>query len=337
MLQNFSLKPFNTFGIPAQARYYMRLESVAQWAEVLAWPQWGQVPVLLLGGGSNILFTQNFEGLVVHNALKGIEKVKEDEDFVWIKAFGGENWHEFVMHCLQNGWGGLENLSLIPGTVGASPIQNIGAYGVEVKDCLESLEALRLQTGALQTFSNADCQFGYRNSIFKQEAKGQFLIVSVTFKLTKRNHTLHLEYGAIGDILQQWGIQAPSIQEVSRAVIHIRQSKLPDPAQIGNCGSFFKNPEIAAEAFASVLAKYPKAPHYPLANGMVKVPAGWLIEQCGFKGTRQGNVGVYQHQALVLVNHGGATGAEALALAKSIQYAVKERFNIDIEPEVNLI
>lgn len=291
---------------------------------------------MILGGGSNVLFTRNFDGVVLQNHILGKEVMQEDEDHIFVKVGGGENWHQWVMYCLENNWGGVENLSLIPGSVGASPIQNIGAYGVELKDVFHSLEAIQLDTAQLHTFDRQACRFGYRDSIFKQKAKGKYFITSVTFRLDKQ-HQLHTSYGAIQTELDRMGVSAPSIHDISKAVIHIRQSKLPDPAVIGNGGSFFKNPVVSSSQLAMLQQAYPDIPHYPQADGSEKLAAGWLIEQAGWKGKRLGNYGVHDRQALVLVNYGGARGADIVALSKEIQASVKQQFGVELTPEINLI
>ena len=329
-----SLLPYNTFGLPARAARFAEVHTVEALREVLAA---GPRPVLILGGGSNILFTRDVQGLVVKNSIAGITEIGSSGNEVRVQVGGGENWHGLVAYAVAQGLGGLENLSLIPGTVGASPVQNIGAYGVELKDVFIELEALELATGRLQTFGAADCQFGYRNSIFKQAAKGRYCITSVTFALTGHDHRLQLGYGELQRTLQQQGILQPTIADVSRAVIHIRSSKLPDPAVIGNCGSFFKNPETGRATLERLQAAHPLMPHFELPDGRVKIPAGWLIEQCGWKGKRVGNTGCYEKQALVLVNYGGATGAEVLSLAKAIIQSVDDAFGIRLEPEVNIL
>jgi UDP-N-acetylmuramate dehydrogenase len=291
----------------------------------------------ILGGGSNMLLTKDIDALVIHVDLKGKKIVRQDDDFVWVECQAGENWHEFVLWTLEQNFGGLENMSLIPGNVGTTPVQNIGAYGSEIKDTMTQCEAMKIADGSLHTFSNADCHFGYRESIFKQEAKDQYIITSVTFKLTKRNHSIKTGYGDIQAELAKNEISNPTIQDVSRAVIAIRQSKLPDPKELGNSGSFFKNPVISKADFEQVQQKFPEIKFFPVSETQVKVPAGWLIEQAGFKGIRIGDAGVHKNQALVLVNYGNATGAEILALSQNIQNTVREKFGISIEAEVNVI
>lgn len=336
MLTNVSLKPFNTFGIDASASYLEEVTSIEELKDLVKSPVFQENSRLILGGGSNLLLTQNFEGLVVKMNIKGIESVKEDANTIWIKAGAGVIWHEFVLYCVNHNYAGVENLSLIPGTVGAAPMQNIGAYGIEIKDVFDSLTALNIETQQLETFDLATCRFGYRESIFKHEARGKYIIVDVTFKLSKKA-SFHIEYGAIKDTLAEMGITELSIKAISDAVIHIRQSKLPDPKQIGNAGSFFKNPEISTEQFLKLKNEFPTIPSYPINETSVKVPAGWLIEQAGWKGQRFGNVGVHTKQALVLVNYGGGKGNEIKELSEKIQVSVFEKFGIRLSAEVNFV
>lgn len=337
LLAEQSLLPFNTFGIDVQARYFTEVNTVEALRGALRLPEVQGLPLLVLGSGSNLLFTRRFEGLVLKISLKGIELLGEDKDFYYVRAGAGENWHGFVQHCIANNWAGAENLSLIPGTVGAAPIQNIGAYGVELKDIFHELEALAVHDGSTRTFSKSDCRFGYRESIFKHQAKGKYIITSVTFRLRKVPQ-INISYGAVRQVLAEAGITVPTIADVSRAVIRIRQSKLPDPAQLGNAGSFFKNPEIPKAQYEALKSRYPNMPAYPTENPeRIKTSAGWLIEQCGWKGKRVGNTGAHKDQALVLVNYGGATGAEIWQLAQCIQASVAEKFGISLEPEVNII
>ncbi len=330
---DFSLKNYNTFGIEAKAKQFVSVSSIAELKEILVQNN----PIFILGGGSNMLLTQDIQKLVLHVNLKGIEIVETNEDFAIVKAQAGENWHEFVLYCIEQNLGGIENLSLIPGNVGTTPIQNIGAYGVEIKDTMLSCEALNLKTLEIETFTNADCQFEYRESIFKKELKNQYIITSVSFKLSTKNHKVSTTYGVIGAELQKNNIENPTLKDISNAVIAIRQSKLPDPKELGNSGSFFKNPIISKEAYEKAKALHPEMPHYVVSETEVKVPAGWLIEQAGFKGKRFGDAGVHKNQALVLVNYGAATGAEIVALSKNIQKTILEKFGIAIEAEVNII
>ena len=331
--ENISLKNYNTFGVSVNAKRFVSVISFYHLQQLLKIEK----DFFLISGGSNMLLTKNIENLVLHIDIKGISIDKEDDDFVYITVNAGENWHEFVLWCISQNFGGIENLSLIPGNVGTSPIQNIGAYGVEVKDTISKVEALEIETGKLHTFSNAECNFGYRNSVFKNELKGKFVLTSVSFKLTKKNHKLNTSYGAIETELQHNNISNPTIKDVSDAVIAIRKSKLPDPKEIGNSGSFFKNPIISKNEFDKLKAKFPNIPSYMISENEVKVPAGWLIEQAGFKGKRFGETGVHEKQALVLVNHGNATGKEIYELAKKIQETVLKMFNINLEIEVNII
>jgi len=333
---NQSLKNYNTFGIDVRATEFADITSVAQLLHVIGENN-GRLPLFVLSGGSNMLLTKDVEALVLHLNMKGIAKVKEDDDFVWIEAQAGEIWHDFVLHTISLNLGGLENLSLIPGKVGSSPIQNIGAYGVEIKDTMFSLNALNLSTLSIETFTNADCAFGYRESVFKNELKDRYIIISVTFKLKKLPHVLHTSYGAIQQELDNMQIKTPSIRDVSNAVIAIRRSKLPDPKEIGNSGSFFKNPVIQKDEYLQLLEKNPEIPHYTVNETEVKVPAGWLIEHAGLKGFRKGDAGVHSKQALVLVNYGNATGQELIEMAGLVQSAVFEKFGIRITPEVNII
>ncbi len=334
--EDFSLHSFNTFHIDAVARYFTEVDNIETLKELISSGQLDDKPLLIVGGGSNLLFTGNFKGIVVHLINKGIEIISRSDDSVIVKASAGENWHEFVTYCVKQGFGGIENLSLIPGNVGSCPIQNIGAYGVEVKDTILSVDAVDLHTGELLNFSNKECRFGYRDSIFKRDLKGKFAVCSVTFQL-KLNPVVQLEYGAITQELSEMGIENPTIADVSKAVCSIRHSKLPDPKMLGNAGSFFKNPTVD-EKFAEKLAEtFPKLVSYPLGKEKVKLAAGWLIEQCGWKGFRDGDAGVHEKQSLVLVNYGNATGSNILTLAHRIQNSVYERFGVKLEMEVNVI
>jgi UDP-N-acetylmuramate dehydrogenase len=335
ILQNFSLKNYNTFGIEAKARQFVAVHSVAELKTVLKQHQ--NEKKFILGGGSNMLLTQDVDALVIHIDLKGKKIIKEDDDFVWIEGQAGENWHEFVLWNIDQNFGGLENMSLIPGNVGTTPVQNIGAYGAEIKDTFISCEAIHIATQKIKTFTNAECNFGYRESIFKHEVKDQYIITSVVFKLTKREHKINTSYGDILGELTKKGIENPGLKDISNAVIAIRQSKLPDPKELGNSGSFFKNPIVLKVDFEKIYQKFPEMKFYEVSATEVKVPAGWLIEQAGFKGKRFGDAGVHKNQALVLVNYGNATGQEILAVSKDIQKTVFETFGIRIEAEVNVI
>jgi len=336
--KNISLKPYNTFSIDVRAARFAVFENIDEARELLKVqrPTTNAQAVLILGGGSNILFTQNINGLVLKNEISGIEKIKEDNDHVYIKAGAGVNWHRLVIHCIENNWAGLENLSLIPGNVGASPMQNIGAYGIEIKDVFHELEAFHINDQQLLTFNVGDCEFGYRESVFKRKYKNEFIITSVTYRLNKIP-VFNTSYGAIEQELEKMGIKELSIKAISQAVINIRSSKLPDPAQIGNAGSFFKNPEIEKSQYQQLKVTFPAIIGYDLPNGNVKLAAGWLIEQCGWKGYREGDAGCHNRQALVLVNYGNATGEQVYSLSEKIINSVKEKFNVILEREVNTI
>jgi UDP-N-acetylmuramate dehydrogenase len=328
-----SLAELNTFGLQVFSRFFVAVRTEAELKEAI---QLNLSPVFLLGGGSNVLLTKDWPGLVILNRLAGKRILSEENGEVLIEAGAGENWHEFVLWSLDQGLCGLENLSLIPGSVGAAPLQNIGAYGVELKDVFERLEAIELATGNIRTFNKEECGFGYRNSVFKGPLKGQFCISRVVLRL-HRQSPLNTSYGAIHQTLQQQGIHQPTARDVSNAVIQIRRSKLPDPAKIGNAGSFFKNPVLTQDQFRQLQDSHPDVVHYQQPDGRVKVPAGWLIEQCGWKGKRVGQTGAYKNQALVLVNYGDASGAEIKALSDRIVESVEARFGISLEKEVNVI
>jgi UDP-N-acetylmuramate dehydrogenase len=331
--QNISLKPYHTFGINVMARQMASFADREALAEVLeAIP--GQ-PRLILGGGSNVLFTKDFDGIVLSNEVKGLDVEAEDEDYVYVRAGAGENWHGFVLYCIERGQGGVENLSLIPGCVGASPMQNIGAYGVEVKDVFQELEAYHLEDGRVERFTLNDCGFGYRESIFKGKYKNQFVILNVTFRL-RRKPVFHTTYGAIEQELERMGVKELSIKAISDAVIHIRSAKLPDPRQIGNAGSFFKNPTVSGELYGRLHETYPNMPAYPVEGGAMKLAAGWMIEQCGWKGYRKGDAGCHERQALVLVNYGNASGKEIYDLSEDILRSVEQKFDVSLEREVNI-
>lgn len=334
--QNISLRQYNTLGIDVLARFFAIFDSVDQLGDILNKnPNMGMDP-LVLGGGSNILFTGDVDRLVIKNNILGINLVKEDADHVYLRVGAGENWHQFVLHCLQHNFAGVENLSLIPGCVGASPMQNIGAYGVEIKDVFAELEAWHIQEQKVYTFGLNDCAFGYRESVFKGKLRNQFVILNVTYRLNKVPR-FNTSYGAIEQELERMGVKDLSIQAVSQAVINIRTSKLPDPAKIGNAGSFFKNPSVGAAQFAALKEAYPGIIGYPNADGSVKLAAGWLIEQCGFKGIRRGDAGVHEKQALVLVNYGHASGKEIYDLSSDVMKAVQSTFGVALEREVNIV
>ena len=333
ILENISLKEYNTFGIDVIAKRFITITSVYELQQLLKIEK----EVFIISGGSNMLLTQDINKLVVYLDVKGISIDREDAGAVYLTVNAGENWHNFVLWAIAQNYGGIENLSLIPGNVGTCPIQNIGAYGVEVKDVITKVEAVHIANQKLISFSNEDCNFGYRDSIFKNKEKGKYVITSVSFKLTKKDHKLNTSYGAINLALEAKNIRKPTLEEVSNAVISIRESKLPDPKKIGNSGSFFKNPVISKKQFESLKKEYVTMPSYIISETEVKVPAGWLIEQIGFKGKSFGNYGVHEKQALVLVNYGNASGKEILKLARDIQKEVKENFNICLDIEVNII
>ncbi|WBL21746.1 UDP-N-acetylmuramate dehydrogenase [Zunongwangia sp. HRR-M8] len=333
VIHNVSLKPYNTFGIDVRANKFIKIQTIDGLKKILR--KTYAEELFILGGGSNMLLTGDISKTVLQIGLKGKQVLEEKEDSVIIKAHAGENWHEFVLWTLQQDFGGLENLSLIPGNVGTSPIQNIGAYGVELKDTFVSCEAINIQTLESKTFTLEDCEFDYRNSVFKNKLKGQYIITSVNFKLSTKNHQLKIDYGAIESELK--GIENPSIRDISDAVIRIRESKLPNPAEIGNSGSFFKNPIISTESFVTLQKNFPEVPSYKMSETEVKIPAGWLIDQAGLKGYRNGDAGVHKKQALVLVNYGNASGSDILELSLKVREIVKEKFGVDLEPEVNII
>ena len=335
ILENISLRPFNTFHIDAKTRWFASFATTHELQELLAAKPVPRNKALVLGGGSNILFTQDYDGIVMKNDIKGINIVKEDDEFVYIKSGAGENWHQLVLHSIANNWAGIENLSLIPGNVGASPMQNIGAYGVEIKDVFHELKAYHLVEKCNYTFNLKDCEFGYRESVFKKKYRDQFVILNVVFKLRKKP-LFNISYGAIREELEKLNVQDLSIKAVSDAVIRIRSSKLPDPALIGNAGSFFKNPTVTKEAFERLQKEFEHIVGYTNADGSVKLAAGWLIEQCGWKGFRRGDAGCHEHQALVLVNYGNASGSEIYALSEEIYQSVQQKFGVTLEREVNI-
>lgn len=333
--ENISLKPYHTFGINVSAKYLSACTNAEAVQEIFDFAEEKQLPHLVLGGGSNVLFTRDFNGLIIRNEIKGKEIVRETDDHIWLKIGAGENWHQLVLYCVQNGWSGIENLALIPGCVGASPIQNIGAYGVELKESFFELEAWHLYDECMLTFNYAGCNFGYRDSIFKHEFKGNLLITSVTLRLQKKP-VINTSYAALQQELEKAGVADPGIEEVCNAVIRIRSSKLPDPAVTGNAGSFFKNPVVSSTQYWDLKTHHPNIAAYASDNGY-KLAAGWLIEQCGWKGFRRGDAGCHEKQALVLVNHGTATGEEIWQLSQDILDSVQEKFGVELEREVNVI
>ena len=333
--KNIPLKEYNTFGVNAIAKQFVEVTQLEELRTVLE--QNTSKNIFILGGGSNMLLTRDLQALVVYVNIKGIDILEQTDSEVLIKVMAGENWHELVLWTLSKDYGGLENLSLIPGSVGSAPIQNIGAYGVELKDYFESCDVMHIDTQRIQTFTKEDCKFGYRESFFKNEGKGAYVITSVNLRLSTKNHTLHTSYGTIETELQRMRIEQPTIADISKAVISIRQNKLPDPKQLGNSGSFFKNPIVDAITYKALIEKYPSIPSYKISEDLIKIPAGWLIEACGLKGMRVGDAGVHKKQALVLVNYGSATGKEILDLSHSIQESVFQKFGIHIEAEVNII
>ncbi len=330
---NISLKQYNTFGIDVNAERFVEINSVLELKSLLKIEK----DLFIISGGSNMLLLSDIKKLVVFLNIEGVIIQETQENDVFVTANAGENWHDFVLWCIDQNYGGLENLSLIPGNVGSCPIQNIGAYGVEVKDTIHQVTAIEINTGKTSIFSNQECDFGYRNSIFKNNLKGKFIITTVAFKLTKNAHVIHNSYGAIQNALKENGIKTPSISDISKAIIEIRTSKLPDPKKIGNSGSFFKNPIVQKVVFEKIQKENPKMPFYKINEDAFKIPAGWLIESCGFKGKRFGDAGVHKNQALVLVNYGNATGKEIYTLAQKIQTSILETFGIPLEIEVNII
>jgi len=335
ILENISLKSFNTFGVEAKAKWFVEINSVDDLILLFSNDKWKTIDRLVVGGGSNMLFTQDFDGLVIRMNIKGIHHRVESED-VFVKAGGGEVWNDLVQYNVNKGFAGMENLSLIPGSVGASPIQNIGAYGVELKDVFYSCDAFNIETNEITTYTNSDCKFDYRDSIFKNELKGKVIITSVTYKLFTQP-SLNTTYGAISSELQNRGIVNPTIKDVSDVVSHIRVSKLPDPSTIGNAGSFFKNPVVSKDTFQNIQSIFPDTVHYCLPNNTVKLAAGWLIEQCGWKGKKIGEAGTWKNQALVLVNYGNATGTDIYDISSAIIKDVKDKFGVVLEREVNII
>jgi UDP-N-acetylmuramate dehydrogenase len=338
MQNDVELLPYNTFRIKAKARHLVTVRSVAEVQELISQELFKNSKYLILGGGSNLLLTKDYDGLVIKNEIKGITVQEKKAESVLLKVGGGENWHDLVMYAVEHNLGGIENLSLIPGTAGAAPMQNIGAYGVEIKEVIHNVEAIELSSGAIHNFSRVECKFGYRESVFKQHLKDRYLISSITLSLTTDDHhKFNVSYGAITDVLKQNGVEELSVKKISDAVIQIRRSKLPDPNVIGNAGSFFKNPSIEPSLFEALEKKFPAIPSFPGENGLIKIPAAWLIEQCGWKGKTLENIGVHKNQALVLVNYGDGEGKKIWELAMSIQRSVQEKFNINLHPEVNVI
>ncbi|PRY90948.1 UDP-N-acetylmuramate dehydrogenase [Mongoliibacter ruber] len=333
--KDVSLLPYNTFGIDKKAKYFSIANNIHDVIEAIQFSKKNNIPLVVLGGGSNILLTKDLEALLLKIDIQGISLIKETSESVWIEVGAGVNWHSLVLYCIEKEWAGVENLSLIPGTVGASPMQNIGAYGIEIKEVFENLTAINRDTLSIEKFDWAQCEFGYRESVFKNKLKNKYIISSVCFKLNK-NPVFNTNYGAIQDTLQSMQVEELSIKAISDAVIKIRQSKLPDPKQIGNAGSFFKNPTVETAKFEALKKEYPLIPGYPLQDG-VKIPAAWLIEQAGWKGKRFGNIGVHQNQPLVLVNYGDGDGAEIKILSEKIQASVEEKFGILLSPEVNFL
>ena len=330
--EDISLKALHTFGCNEKAHYFNTIQSIEDISINIQWTKEKNIPYLILGAGSNLLFTKTFEGLVLKIELMGIKKVQETASEVFLMVGAGENWHHFVSYCVQKGWGGVENLSLIPGTVGAAPIQNIGAYGVEVKDCIESVKAYDVLTSRFVTLNNSSCNFGYRTSLFKHE-KNRYIITSVQFILQK-HPIFRTEYGAIKEVLHQKNNKQPSVQAISNAVIQIRTEKLPDPKKIGNAGSFFKNPTVTKLEFENLITKHPKMSAFPISDDIYKIAAGWLIEACGWKGIKKGNVGCYEKQSLVIVNYNHGTGKEIYHFSEEIIQSVHLKFNILLEREV---
>jgi UDP-N-acetylmuramate dehydrogenase len=335
--ENVDLLPYNTFHLSSRARYFTTIKDLQEAQALIRSDIFKNNERLILGGGSNMLLTKDFDGLVIKNELKGIETLAEDEESITLKVASGENWHAFVMYCVDHDFGGIENLSLIPGTTGAAPMQNIGAYGVEIKEVIHNVEAVDLKTGDVRMFTKEECMFGYRESIFKQELKNQYFISSITLSATKKNHRFNTSYGAITDVLKQNQVEKVTVKAISDAIIFIRRSKLPDPAIIGNAGSFFKNPSVDFHFYDALKKKFPTIPSFPGEKNRIKIPAGWLIENCGWKGKTLENIGVHKHQALVLVNYGGGEGKKIWQLAQDIQRSVHEKFQIDLHAEVNII
>ena len=336
IIENYPLLKLNTFGIDVKAKYFVSINTVNELIELTKTKVFKDLRLLILGGGSNILFTKDFDGLVILNNIKGKEIIDQTQQSIFLKIGAGENWHELVMYTVDNGWGGIENLSLIPGNTGTAPMQNIGAYGVEIKETFVELEALEISSGKIIKFNNSDCEFGYRESIFKNKIKNQYIILNITLEL-KKNPVLNINYGDVKAILESQNIKNPAIKEVSNAIISIRQSKLPDPKKIGNSGSFFKNPIVSLNQLEFIKKKYPNVVNYEINENEFKIAAGWMIEKAGWKGRKFNNYGVHEKQALVLVNYGLANGMEILNLSEEIILDIKDKFGITLEREVNII
>lgn len=336
IIENNPLLKLNTFGVDVKAKYFTSINTINELIEVTKTNVFKDLELLILGGGSNILFTKDFDGLVILNNIKGKEIIDQNQQSIFLKIGAGENWHELVMYCVDNGWGGIENLSLIPGNTGTAPMQNIGAYGVEIKETFVELEALEISSGKIVKFNNSDCEFGYRESVFKNKMKNQYIILNITLEL-KKNPVLNINYGDVKAILESQNIKNPDIKEVSNAIISIRQSKLPDPKKIGNSGSFFKNPIVSLNLLELIKKKYPNVVNYEINENEFKIAAGWLIERAGWKGKKFNNYGVHEKQALVLVNYGLANGMEIFELSEKIILDIKDKFGIKLEREVNII
>lgn len=336
IIENYPLLKLNTFGVDVKAKYFVSINTINELIEVTKTNVFKDLQLLILGGGSNILFTKDFDGLVILNNIKGKEIIDQNQKSIFLKIGAGENWHELVMYCVDNGWGGIENLSLIPGNTGTAPMQNIGAYGVEIKETFVELEALEISSGKIVKFNNSDCEFGYRESVFKNKMKNQYIILNITLEL-KKNPVININYGDVKAILETQNIKNPAIKEVSNAIISIRQSKLPDPKKIGNSGSFFKNPIVTLNQLELIKKKYPNVVNYEINENEFKIAAGWLIERAGWRGKKFNNYGVHEKQALVLVNYGLANGMEIFDLSEKIILDIKDKFGITLEREVNII
>ncbi len=336
IIENYPLLKLNTFGVDVKAKYFASINTINELTELIKTNVFKDLELLILGGGSNILFTKDFDGLVLLNNIKGKEIIDQNQQSIFLKIGAGENWHKLVMYCVDNGWGGIENLSLIPGNTGTAPMQNIGAYGVEIKETFVELEALEISSGKIVKFNNSDCEFGYRESVFKNKMKNQYIILNITLEL-KKNPVLNVNYGDVKAILKSQNIKNPAIKEVSNAIISIRQSKLPDPKKIGNSGSFFKNPIVSLNQVELIKKKYPNVVNYKINENEFKIAAGWMIEKAGWKGKKFNNYGVHEKQALVLVNYGFANGMEIFDLSEKIILDIKDKFGITLEREVNII